>query len=89
MQTQHTRRHLISLLVVVTVVFSAATHTSANEAMKSRIDRLVQPYLDGKVVVGMTVGVWQKGKATIVGYGRLAHDDQRQPDGDTVYEIST
>ena len=89
MQTQHTRRHLMSLLVVVTAVFSAATHTSANEAMKSRIDRLVQPYLDGKVVVGMTVGVWQKGKATIVGYGRLAHDDQRQPDGDTVYEIGS
>ena len=29
MQTQHSRRHLISLLVVGTVVFSAATHTSA------------------------------------------------------------
>ena len=87
MKTHHARHHNVSLVVVLTVVLWAGTQTSANDTMKSRIDLLAQPYLDDKVVVGMTVGVWQKGKATVVGYGRFAHDDQRQPDGDTVYEI--
>jgi len=54
MQTQHSRRHLISLLVVVTVVFSAATHTSANEAMKSRADVGRVNGAGGKEVIGWT-----------------------------------
>jgi len=89
MRFTRSHRLLIGLIVIATIVLTTATHTSADEAMKRRIDRLVQPYLDAKVVVGMTVGVWQKGKATVVGYGQVAHDDPRRPDGDTVYEIGS
>ncbi len=89
MRSPRSHRLLIGLIVIATVVLTTATHTSASEAMKSRIDPLVQPYLDAKVVVGMTVGVWQDGQATVVGYGRLAADDLRRPDGETVYEIGS
>ncbi len=89
MRLNHSYCHQANLIVALMIVLASTTQLSADDSMKSRIDRLAQHYLDGKMVVGMTVGVWQKGKATIVGYGRLAHDDQRQPDGDTVYEIGS
>ena len=52
MRSPRSHRLLIGLIVIATVVLTTATHTSASEAMKRRVDRLVQPYLDAKVVVG-------------------------------------
>jgi CubicO group peptidase (beta-lactamase class C family) len=61
----------------------------AADALKPRIDRLAQPYVDAKIVVGMTIGVVQRGEETVVGFGHFATDHDRQPDGDTVYEIGS
>ena len=39
--------------------------------------------------VGIAVGVVEPKGRRVVGYGRLAADDARQPDGDTVFEIGS
>ena len=39
--------------------------------------------------VGIVVGVVEPGGRRVVGYGRLATDDDRRPDGDTVFEIGS
>ena len=39
--------------------------------------------------VGIVVGVVEPGGRRVVGYGRLATDDVRRPDGDTVFEIGS
>ena len=52
-------------------------------------DRLVQPYLDNDIIVGMTIGVLRDGKQEVFGYGRMSRDDRRVPDGDTIYELGS
>lgn len=60
-----------------------------DETLRQRIDRLVQPYLDNDIVVGMTIGVLHDGKQEVFGYGRMSHDDHRVPDGETIYELGS
>jgi len=82
-------RFWLNLQTCVVIAMAAINPLSAEEAMKNRIDRLAQPYLDGQLVVGMTVGVLHNGETTVVGYGRLSQEEDRLPDGDTVYEIGS
>lgn len=57
--------------------------------LPAQVDRLSQPYVDSKTVVGMTVGVVKDGETIVRGYGRLSADDGRVPDGQTLYEIGS
>ena len=57
--------------------------------MRLQTDRLVQPYLDNDMIVGMTIGVLREGKQEVFGYGRMSRDDRRVPDGDTIYEFGS
>ncbi len=59
------------------------------ESLRLRTDRLVQPYLDNNIIVGMTIGVLREGKQEVFGYGRMSRDDRRVPDGDTIYEFGS
>ena len=61
----------------------------AKNALQSRIDPLVQPYLDNETVMGLTIGVLHKGKAKVMGYGRVSEKNPKKPDGNTVYEIGS
>ncbi len=89
METNCKRRQSARLFTVAIIMAFAAKDTLADDALKTRIDRLAQPYIDAEVVAGMTIGVLRNGETTIVGYGRLEDSDARQPDGDTVYEIGS
>ena len=60
-----------------------------DEPLRLRTDRLVQPYLDNNIVVGMTIGVLRERKKEVFGYGRMSRDDRRVPDGDTIYEFGS
>ena len=82
------------LFVVSNAQKLCAEDLQAKENLKSRIDALVLPYLDSGTVMGMTVGILQKGETTTLGYGHLSaghlsDKDHRQPDGDTLYEIGS
>jgi CubicO group peptidase (beta-lactamase class C family) len=60
-----------------------------DETLRLRTDRLVQPYLDNDIIVGMTIGVLREGKQEVFGYGRMGRHDRRVPDGDTIYEFGS
>jgi CubicO group peptidase (beta-lactamase class C family) len=81
---------LKGLLCGVAAFLAMATSSvEAVESLQSRIDSLVKPYIENNIVVSMTVGVLHRGTTTVCGYGRFSTDDDRQPDGDTVYEIGS
>ena len=71
---------------------SSGPHTAlvrGDESLRLQTDRLVQPYLDNNVIVGMTIGVLLRGKQQVFGYGRMSRDDRRVPDGDTIFELGS
>ncbi len=77
-------------LLILTDFFGRRTAVGADdETLRLRTDRLVQPYLDNNIVVGMTIGVLREGKREVFGYGRMSRSDQRVPDGDTIYEFGS
>jgi serine-type D-Ala-D-Ala carboxypeptidase/endopeptidase len=77
-------------LLIFTDLSGRRTAVGADdEPLRLRTDRLVQPYLDNNIVVGMTIGVLREGKQEVFGYGRMSRDDRRVPDGDTIYEFGS
>ena len=78
-----------ALFVALTQLLSNPSNLLAKETIASRVDPLVQPYLDNDVVVGLTVGILQQDKRSVLGYGHLSAADKRRPDGNTVYEIGS
>ncbi len=89
MAGRRTLFHILLILVTFTLSTVWRANLHAQKPLQQRIDRLVQPYLDHEIVVGMTIGVLHKGQKGIFGYGRMSKEDDRVPDGDTVYEIGS
>jgi D-alanyl-D-alanine-carboxypeptidase/D-alanyl-D-alanine-endopeptidase len=79
-----------SLLAALGLLIANPIRAADDETnLKSRIDPLVQPYLDAEVVVGLALGVIHDGQSQTFGYGRLSANDAGPPTGDTVYEIGS
>lgn len=80
-------------VVLLAIVFQCACSTDQADAQRPdlavQVDRLVQPYLDQEIVVGMVVGVIRGDETMVRGYGRVTRDAADQPDGKTVYEIGS
>ena len=75
----------ISLAVVIWILLIAgarADHTA-------QVDRLVQPLLDSKTIVGCVVGVIDNGWQEVHGYGEIHKGAGDKPNGDTEYEIGS
>ncbi len=89
MRTKRCPALLMALGLLIALTAGHEPVAGADMTVRQRIDRLVQPYMESQVVVGMTIGVWQNDQETFLGYGHLGKDDQRLPDGDTVYEIGS
>jgi serine-type D-Ala-D-Ala carboxypeptidase/endopeptidase len=53
------------------------------------VERLVQPLLDAKAMVGCVVGVVDNGQTELYGYGEIHLGAGDKPNGDTVYEIGS
>ncbi|MDB5391610.1 MAG: serine hydrolase [Planctomycetaceae bacterium] len=79
----------IGLLIFTELSVVCVASAADVETLRQRTDRLVQPYLDNDMIVGMTIGVLFDGKREVFGYGRMSRDDRRVPDGDTIYEIGS
>lgn len=77
------------LLAVGALVTLVSSPVLAVEPLQRRVDRLVAPYIENNIIVGMTLGVFHRGTTTLGGYGRFSLDDDRRPDGDTLYEIGS
>jgi serine-type D-Ala-D-Ala carboxypeptidase/endopeptidase len=86
---------MIGRLLALSVAFLGMGSSLASAAigaepdLRQRVDRLVTPYIEHEVVVGMTVGVLAEGRQWVAGYGRLSAGQDQPPDGETVYEIGS
>ncbi|MCH7688038.1 MAG: serine hydrolase [Planctomycetes bacterium] len=76
-------------VVVVTITTAWCPLLHAEKTLQQRVDRLVQPYLDNEIVVGLTIGVLHDDKESFFGYGRMSQNDGRVPNADTIYEIGS
>lgn len=59
------------------------------DAVTAAADELAGKYLAHPAAVGLVVGVLAGGERRVFGYGRVRREDDRRPDGDTVYEIAS
>jgi serine-type D-Ala-D-Ala carboxypeptidase/endopeptidase len=79
----------IGLLILTDSSGRRTAFGADDETLRQQTDRLVQPYLDNDIIVGMTIGVLRQGKQEVFGYGRMSRDDRRVPDGDTIFEFGS
>lgn len=64
--------------------------TSAGSAADfEKVDKLVQPLLDGDAIVGCVVGIVERGGQAVRGYGSIHRGQSDKPNGDTIYEIGS
>lgn len=67
----------------------ATTPAKPADAMQTRIDQIAQPIMEEKKTLGVVVGIINKEGRRVFGYGKLAADSEKRPDGDTVFEIGS
>ena len=83
-----------STLAHLTVFLSAAACFGIQPAASLPSDEAVRQILmhrihEQKRSVGIAVGIVEDGRRRVVSYGRVAADDSREVDGDSVYEIGS
>ena len=61
----------------------------ADSALRKKVDDLAGPYVRSKRNVGLAVGLLAGDESLVLGYGKVARDDRRTPDGHTVFEIGS
>ena len=54
---------------------------------KAAVEAQVKPYLDGEIVSGVVIGLYDNGKTEIYGFGK--GPGGKPPDGDTLFEIGS
>ena len=86
--TRRLNAFLFGLLSVSAVCFAVQDVSSvpSDEAIRQV---LVERIDEQKRSVGIVVGVVEGGQRRVVSYGRIATDDSREVDGDTVFEIGS
>ncbi|WP_165227895.1 serine hydrolase domain-containing protein [Aquisphaera insulae] len=61
----------------------------AESALRRKVDDLAGPYVRSPRNVGLVVGLLAGDESLVLGYGVIARDDDRTPDGHTVFEIGS
>ncbi len=79
-----------SCLMIAALIgtFMLPGNVFAQNRLKDKIEKLGQPYIDSKTVVGMSIGVIKNGETTIVNLGATRKNGP-QPNDKTVYEIGS
>lgn len=78
-----------ALLAPLLAVAPARAQVPAPDALRAKVERLAAPLVDAEVVIGMAVGVLDAGGPRSYGFGRMARDGDRAPDGRTLFEIGS
>ena len=86
--TRRLNAFLFGLLLVSAVCFAVQDVSLVPDDDAIR-QILVERIDEQKRSVGIVVGVVEGGQRRVVSYGRIATDDSREVDGDTVYEIGS
>jgi serine-type D-Ala-D-Ala carboxypeptidase/endopeptidase len=77
-------------LLGATVMLSSPAIARSNRPTPQTVRAILQQRIDQeKQSVGIVVGLIDRQGQQTIGYGRLSQTDQRQPNGDTVFEIGS
>ena len=89
----------VTVLLITTLLVLAAARATAGiaEDLGASIDARVAPLVASRgglfggkpEVVGVVVGVIRDGEQAIFSYGKVDHDSEREPDGETLFEIGS
>ena len=79
----------MSFCSLVILGLIALAPPARSQEVGALVERIVQPLIDGKKNVGISVGVIIDGERHTYGLGRISMDDPQAPDSDTVYEIGS
>lgn len=82
-------RSILLRVLVASALFPVGWANAESPPLAAQIDRLVQPYLEESIAVGMVVGAIRGDETIVRGYGRVALDRPAKPDGRTLYEIGS
>ncbi|MEM9416366.1 MAG: serine hydrolase [Planctomycetota bacterium] len=78
-------RFALLVLLAATFVGCAAKH----DPYRERVDALAAPYVDGRYIVGMSVGLLVDGEMYTYHYGSTRAGTDNTPDDRTLYEIGS
>jgi len=62
---------------------------AAGPEAHARIDRLVRPFVDSGLALGLVVGVLDGDGSRVFGFGRIQEGSEKAPGGDTAFEIGS
>jgi len=83
----------INSLVLLTALFvglvPASSYGKESSFTPKDVDSLVQPYLDAELVNAISIGVVQGDKSWSRHFGALSSEQNKKPNGKTVYEIGS
>ncbi|MBX3423933.1 MAG: serine hydrolase [Pirellulaceae bacterium] len=84
-----TRSASVCLLCLVSAISFGAETATAQDVLRDQVSSHVQPYLDQKIISGLSVGVLSGGQSWTSGYGRWTDKLESVPNDRTVYEIGS
>ncbi len=80
---------IVPILLILISTGAAGEDSTVAGDLKSKIDKIVQPLVEGNTNIGVAVGVMAGDQQLALGYGRVIFGVDRKPNGDTVYEIGS
>jgi serine-type D-Ala-D-Ala carboxypeptidase/endopeptidase len=87
--TSRTSLPICLCITALSAVAAARPMRADDKDLASQVERLAQPLVDNGAVVGLAIGVLDKGQRRTFGFGRIAADRDERPTADTLYEIGS
>lgn len=82
-------KSLTTIAAMVGMALSPLACNPVANTWEAEVRRLAQPIVDGGLVPGMVVGIYDGGRTEVYGLGKLDDADSRTPDGSTEFEIGS
>jgi CubicO group peptidase (beta-lactamase class C family) len=71
------------------IIGMAATFAESNNSREAEVKRLAKPLVDGRLVPGLAIGIYDDGHVETFGLGVLSKERPETPDAHTIYEIGS
>lgn len=67
----------------------ATSFGQSHNSRQGEVQRLAQPLIDGRLVPGLAVGIYEEGRVETYGFGAMSTQNLAAPDANTIYEIGS
>ena len=84
-----TGRTLCLLIFGILFITLASSFAQSHVSHEAEVKRLAQPLIDGHLIPGLVIGIYDDGKIETYGLGVIAKDEPSPPDANTIYEIGS